>query len=170
MHRWFVAITVTAVAVAACTGGGKSASPDKDSSMRTYKLVPANNPSSPPISVSLAVPSGWKENASNPSTVMFDVPGLASGSLVSLTAIELTGTPAAQMTKAIDIQGLSDGQRSDLSGGRVWIQKTQGAIAHGRVFAPYAGGVVMAVALIQNGADRLPDLRKVFETLTVAAP
>ena len=160
LPRWII---ITAFAVIACSGKSSS----QDIAMRTFKLVPANNASSAPIDVTMALPGGWKESA-EPSFVQFDVPEVPSGSLVSLSMIELTRTPAEQLRTAIELQGLTDGQRTDLSGGRVWIQKATGPMVHGRVFVPYAGGVVMGVAMLPT-PDQLPEIRKVFESLTLAA-
>lgn len=136
--------------------------------MTTFKLVPANAASgAPPISISLQVPAGWKANAADASTLAFDVPGLESGSRVSLAAIVVKGAPAQAMSKAIDLQDLSDGQRSDLSGGRVWAQKMDGDMLHARIFVPFTGGVAMGVARLHD-PGKLPEIRAAFETMVVA--
>jgi hypothetical protein len=165
LTRWLVIVAIGLVACGA-SGSAPTPTPTKDTAMRTYKLVPRNASSgTPPITVSFAMPGGWKENLSDAMTPVFEIPGLASGSRVSLTAITLTGSPAQQMSKAIELQDLAGGQRTDLSGGRVWVQKNDGML-HARVFVPYAGGVVMGVAMLRD-AGKLPEIRAAFETMTV---
>jgi len=137
--------------------------------MHSFKIVPGNNASAAPVEVSLAVPGSWQTDTSDPSGPVFTVPGLASGSRVSLAAVELSGSADLRMSKAIDMQDLDDGQRTELSDGRVWVQQASGTRVHARVFAPYGDGVVMGVAMLRDG-NQLAEIRTVLETMTVAAP
>lgn len=62
----------------------------------------------------------------------------------------------------------ADTRRTELDGGRVWIERTEKRVIHARLFVPCARGVVMAVAMIPHAAaPQLPALRRVFETLIV---
>ena len=133
--------------------------------MSSFKLVPANNSKSAAINLSMTVPSGWKADNASPSEIEIEVPGLAMGSRVAVSASELKGTPAEMMEKAIGAQGFAAGDRTELSGGRVWAQKTT-RMTDARVFVPYAGGVVIATALLRDTA-KLAEIRKAFETLAV---
>jgi hypothetical protein len=133
--------------------------------MSTFKMVPVNNPSSAAVNIQLAVPSDWKADTSDNSSTTFTVPGVSG--VITMTVVELTGSPEDQMNKAIKNNGLAEGERTPLSGGRLWIEAPKGTNRHGRVFAPYPGGVVMASAIIPD-PSKMPAIRKVFETLTVA--
>ena len=157
---------IVAAGLAACHSGDSAPGSTKDTTMLTFKLAPRNAPSNKPVDVSLTVPGSWKQNASDALTPVFDIPGLASGSRVTVTALSLTGSPAQQMAKAIDLQDLTDGQRTDLSGGRAWVQKKDGEMFHARVFVPYADGVVMGVAMLRDDS-KLSEIRTAFETMTV---
>jgi hypothetical protein len=63
---------------------------------------------------------------------------------------------------------IPDAKREDLPDGRVWMVGTLGENAVARLYVPFDGGVVMGGATIPKGAgDRLPEIRKVFETITI---
>ena len=62
----------------------------------------------------------------------------------------------------------ADTERTELSGGRVWIARQEGENLHARMFVPYPGGVVMGVAILgAEGAGALPEVRAAFETLAI---
>jgi hypothetical protein len=156
--------------VAACSCRGADPPPSTEvPAMRAYRLVPGNDPSAAPVAVSLSIPSGWTDGRD---AGTFTVPGLGGGSRISLAALSLSGDTAERVNAAIDAQ-FEEGkaERTDLGGGRAWVQQTESARVHARVFVPYDGGVVMGAAILRgDAADRLPEIRGVFETLRPAAP
>jgi hypothetical protein len=157
MTMHWIAPTLLAT-LAACGSSGPTT--------ESFALVPANNGSAAPIAVTMTLPGGWKTTGEAAEPV-FEIPGLPSGSRVSVAALEFTGSPDAMMKKAIAGAGQSDGQRTDLPGGRVWIQRAT-RVLDARLFVPYAKGVLAAVAIIGDPAtDKLPEIRKAFETLAV---
>jgi hypothetical protein len=163
MLRW-----VAAVALAACGSDRPTSTPE--SPMRTFQLKPQGN--APSIAVSMAVPSTWTVAPDQP---VFTLPGL-DGGRIALAALDLKGDESERMQSAIELQygegdAAKDAQRTDLSGGRVWMERKEVRMLHARVFVPYDHGVVMGVALIPHAAaQRLPEIRQVFETIAVAAP
>lgn len=126
----------------------------------------------PPVAVAMAVPPAWGVDPAGPA---FTVPGVAGG-MVSLAALDLRGDAAERMQTAIAMQygegeRAKDVQRTELSGGRVWVERTELRMVHARMFVPSPRGVVMGVALVPHAAaPRLPELRQVFETLTIDGP
>lgn len=165
-----IAILAILEILAACSCRGADRSPSTEEPvMRTYRLVPGNDPSAAPVAVSLSIPSGWTDGRD---AGTFTVPGLGGGSRVSLTALSLSGGTAERVEAAIDAQfDEGEAERTDLGGGRAWVQQVERARVHARVFVPYDGGVVMGVAILRTDtADRLPEIRGVFETLRPAAP
>jgi hypothetical protein len=166
--RGLVAIVV---AVAACTS--KAGPAEKAPARRSFLLAPGNAASHPPVAVSLDVPPTWTVDDSDPGHTTFEVPGVKRG-LVSLVALLLRGDVEERMTDAIEMQYDEDDpgfERTALPGGRVWIQSIEPGRVHARVFMPFDRGVVMGVAMLLDGStERLPEIRAVFETVTVDAP
>jgi hypothetical protein len=120
-----------------------------------------------PITVEISIPSTWKEDVDRDGPE-FTIPG-QDGGMVSLTAIGLSGDTDETMKKAIALQygaDAKDAQRTDLPGGRVWMVRKERKFQHARVFVPFAGGVAMGVALVDDA--QLPAIQKAFETLKLA--
>lgn len=158
MLRWIVMLAV----VAACDGG--RATPATEARVHTFQLDTIG--SAPPITAKLAVPATWTIVPDGPE---FGVPGVEGG-MISLAALELRGDTAERLQSAIAMQygDGADARRTELAGGRVWIERVEKRVVHARLFVPCARGVVMAVAMIPHAAaPELPALRQVFETLTV---
>ncbi|HTJ45100.1 MAG TPA: hypothetical protein VL463_23490 [Kofleriaceae bacterium] len=164
MLRWIAA----AALVAAC--GSDRQTGTAESHMSTFHLKPNSN--APSIAVTMAVPSTWTAAPDQP---VFTLPGL-DGGRITLAALELKGDESERIQTAIELQygegdAAKDAQRTELSGGRVWMERKELRMIHARVFVPYDRGVVMGVALIPHAAaQRLPEIRRVFETLAVGAP
>ena len=121
----------------------------------------------PPVAVTLAVPGGWSLDGS-----MTDPAWKREGALMlSLAAVSPSGDDdAARVARAIKMQydAVADTERTELSGGRVWIARQEGENLHARMFVPYLGGVVMGVAILgAEGAGALPEVRAAFETLAI---
>jgi hypothetical protein len=95
----------------------------------------------PPVAVTLAVPGGWSLDGSMP-----DPAWRRDGALMlSLAAVSPSGDDdAARVARAIKMQydAVADTERTELSGGRVWIARQEGENLHARMFVPYPGGVV----------------------------
>jgi hypothetical protein len=161
MLRWIIAV----VLVAACGSERPATAPE--TRMSTFQLKPMGK--APSVEVSMAVPPTW---TADPDGRSFTVPGLEGGH-VALAVLDLKGDASQQMQSAIELQygeGATDAQRTELSNGRVWMERKEVRMVHARVFVPYDRGVVMAVALIPHAAaQRLPEIRQVFETLAVGA-
>jgi hypothetical protein len=122
-----------------------------------------------PVTVELAVPAGWKL------TPTADGPqwGFDGALMLLLTAVSPRGDDdAARVDRAIQNQyrEVAPGERTDLSGGRAWVQRKDGDNVHARMFVPYAGGVVMGVAVLDaGGAKRLSEVKAAFETIEPTA-
>lgn len=124
----------------------------------------------PPVDVELAVPSGWSPDGSVP-----DPAWKRDGALMlSLAAIAPSGSDdEVRVRKAIRMQydDVGADERTDLPDGRVWIAHREGDNLHARMFVPYAGGVVMGVAILgPDGASALPEVRAAFDTLKIVGP
>lgn len=122
----------------------------------------------PPVTVEFAVPAGW-----SPDTSGSDPAWQRAGALLlSVVAVSPSGDDEVRMRKAIRMQygEVADGERTDLGDGRVWIARQEGENLHARMFVPYAGGVVMGVAILgPDGAGALSEVRAAYDTLRVAA-
>jgi hypothetical protein len=113
----------------------------------------------------MATPTGWIADTSDPVAPVFEVEGVR---LLSLPRLRSTGDAAARMAMAIKLQYLDAAgvKREELSGGRVWMVKTEENRIHARTFVPFDSGVLMAVALVRKeGADRLGEIRRAFDTV-----
>ena len=135
--------------------------------MKTYSITPVGDTTA--ISVAIAVPAGWTEASSSPEGPRFEIPG-AEVRVLTVNALALRGDADARMAKAIRMQ-YDDGagaERSDLAGGRVWMIRHDRAVDHARMFVPYDGGVIMAVAILAHASGgQLSAIKQAFETLAV---
>lgn len=144
-------------------------SPAKAPAMSKYSVMPVGETT--PISVEVAIPSGWTVDSSSPDGPTFQIPG-AEVRQLTINALALGGDAEARMAKAIRMQydDAAGAERSELSGGRVWMVRRENVVDHARMFVPYDGGVVMGVAIVTHAsADRLPAIKQAFETIAVAA-
>lgn len=118
-----------------------------------------------PVSVELAVPTGW-DLTSTPDGPQWRFDGALN---VLITAVSPRGDDDAErIARAAKAQygDVADGERTELSGGRVWIERREGENVHARMFVPYAGGVVMGVAILgEGGAGKLAEVKQAFETI-----
>lgn len=132
--------------------------------MATYKL---NVDGESRVSVAISVPASWEADALSKD----DAPLWKSGSSrqLSLNAVAPRGDDdATRITKAMKMQFDDAGsvERAELSGGRVWAVERSGGSVHARLFVPFAGGVVMGVAMLSDDAQ-LAEVKSVFETIQV---
>jgi hypothetical protein len=135
--------------------------------MTTYHL--SNTGGDAPVTVELAIPDSWKEDPalSAPDSPVFKLAGAKSLSLVAISpSASDDEARLAKITRRFDEE--SDAERANLPNGRVWMTRRDGNNVAARLFVPFPGGLVMAVAVV--GADqaaRLPEIRAVFESLTI---
>jgi hypothetical protein len=135
--------------------------------MRKYNITPIGDTA--PISIEVAIPSDWIEDASSPEGPEFQIPGVEVR-VLTINALLIRGDAEARMAKAIRMQYAdgADAERRDLSGGRVWMVRREKVVDHARMFVPYDEGVVMGVAILTHAsADRLPAIQQAFDTITV---
>ncbi|MEZ4398682.1 MAG: hypothetical protein R3B06_01590 [Kofleriaceae bacterium] len=184
MSRWSLVVVVVST-LAGCGSSKPAAPPDQagtppaatgsapgpaqapKGTMRTYAL---DTDGDPPASVTLAIPAGWAEDAlSTPTQPSWKLAGALQ---LSLAAIAPRGDDDATRTaKAIKMQygDAAGAERSDLSGGRVWMVVHEGDNLHARMFVPVGTAVVMGVAILgPDGASALPSIKQVFETIQAA--
>ena len=117
------------------------------------------------VNVELAVPGGWSTDAADPPSWKLD-----GARLLSLAAVSPGGRDdASRVAAAIKMQyaDLAGAVRADYPDGRVWIAHPEGANVHARMFVPYAGGVVMGVAMLSD-ASKVDGVKAAFETLKIA--
>jgi hypothetical protein len=143
------------------SGGAASSS----GAEQTFTLAPTG--SDKPVKVTASIPSSWKVSK-NGDDVSFNV-GSGEG-IVGLTAVAPNGDAAERLTKAIkaNFGDSANAKREDLSDGRAWVSETDDKNAHGRMFVPTDDAVVMGFAMLPaEQASKLPEIRKVFETIKV---
>jgi len=117
------------------------------------------------VNVELAVPAGWSSAAADPPSWKMD-----GARMLSLAAVSPGGSDnASRVEKAIKMQydDLGGAARAEYPDGRVWIAHPEGANVHARMFVPYAGGVVMGVAMLSD-ASKVDGVKAAFETLKIA--
>ena len=155
-----------AIATAVACGSSKSDSVAGKGAMQTFSLTTTG--SDTPVKVQASIPSSWTVDTSSDGPA-FKISG-ADVKQLTFTAISLGGDEAARVAKAIKMQydDAAGAERAELSGGRVWMSAPQGNNIHARIFVPSPDGVVMGFALVASAsADRLPEVRRAFETLAV---
>ena len=163
-------LLVAVLGVVACNSKKSEPGPNTESSggaMKTYTLNVTGGDA--PVKISADVPSSWSADTSDPDQVTFKVSG-AEKTDVAFLAIAPGRDPAKRLDKAIEMQfgGTPEAKREDLSDGRVWMSGPLGENTHARIFVPFDGGVVMGVVTQpKESADRIPEVRKVFETIKV---
>lgn len=116
------------------------------------------------VTVELAIPPSWTTDAADPPSWKAD------GARLSLAAVSPTGSDdATRITKAIAMQYAdpSGATRTAYPDGRVFLSQPEGATLHARMFVPYPGGIVMAVALLSD-PSKLASVKAAFETLKLA--
>ena len=141
-------------------GGAASSSGEQ-----TFTLTPTGGDM--PVKVTASIPSSWKVSK-NGDDVSFNVGN--GEAIVGLTAIAPNGDAGERLTKAIKAQfgDSANAKREDLPDGRVWVSETDDKNAHGRMFVPTDDAVVMGLAVLPpEQASKLPEMRKVFETIKV---
>jgi hypothetical protein len=116
------------------------------------------------VTVELAVPGSW---SAGPDPASWKMDGALTLSLVTVSP--RGSDDATRVGKAIKMNfaDLGTAARTDYPDGRVWITQPQGANVHARMFVPYAGGVVMGIAMLSD-ASKVADVKAVFETLKIA--
>jgi hypothetical protein len=149
------------------SGGGASAGGAAPSSGadQTFTLTPTGGDK--PVKVTASIPSSWKVEK-NGDDVSFNVGN--GEAMVGLTAIAPNGDAGERLTKAIkaNFGDSANAKREDLSDGRAWVSETDDKNAHGRMFVPTDDAVVMGFAMLPpEQASKLPEMRKVFETIKV---
>lgn len=130
--------------------------------MSKFALTVAGDDSK--VNVELAVPDGWSTDAAAPPSWK-----MAGARMLSLAAVSPGGRDdASRVDKAIKMQygDLGGAARTDYPDGRVWIAHPEGANVHARMFVPYAGGVVMGVAMLSD-ASKVDGVKAAFETLKI---
>lgn len=170
--RWLVLVLVACSSTKKADPGSESSRaaanpPAKAPAMHKYNVTPVGD--TVPISIQVAIPSDWSEDTSSPDGPTFQIPGVEVRQL-TINALSLRGDSDERMAKAISMQ-YDDGagaDRSNLSGGRVWMVRREKVVDHARMFVPYDEGVVMGVAFLAHAsADRLPAIKQAFDTITV---
>lgn len=135
--------------------------------MKTYTIA---GDGSDTVKIQVAIPASWTADTSDPETPRFKISGAQVRDLAFATKTSLRGDAKEQMATAIKHQ-FGDGagtEREDLPDGRVWMSGTLGTNLHARMFVPYEGGVLMAIALLaKDSGGKLPEIRSVFETIKV---
>ena len=167
--RWL--LVVASVAAISCkakasepSGGAPSStevSPDKAAASK-FTLTEAGDETNK-VTVELVVPSTWR--AAPAATFTAD-----GAVMLSLANVSATGSDAAsRVEKAIkrQFEDVASATRKDYPDGRVWFAQPQNENVHARMFVPYAGGVVMGIAVLSDKA-KLEGVRSTFETLTIA--
>jgi hypothetical protein len=167
MKHWMLAVAV-AGAVACNSKNSESVAKTEDGAgAKTFTVTVVGGAGS--VKVSAAIPSTWTTDVSDPDMPTFKIRNLERSDL-AIVANSIGRDPARRVAKAIDMQfgSIPDAKREDLPDGRVWMVGTLGENAVARLYVPFDGGVVMGGATIPKGAgDRLPEIRKVFETITI---
>lgn len=119
------------------------------------------------VTVELAVPSSWQPgdaDAHNPSWKMDGARNLA------LATVGPRGSDAAARVEEAIKMNFDDpatATRNTYPDGRVWVTEPDGANLHARMFVPYAGGVVMGIALLSD-KSKVDSVKAVYETLKIA--
>lgn len=165
----FATTGLVALALAACGSSGSSG-PSSAPRARTYDLSVLG--ASEPVRVQVQLPATWKETPGDRGEPWFALPGV-DGALLTIAAVSPAGTADERMAKAIKLQygDAAGATRADLPGGRVWIVEHEGSREHARMFVPYADGVVMGAAMLEDpDGTRVPAIRAVFDTITIVAP
>lgn len=159
-----------ALALCACSSSkskdepSKSPPPSKEAPTApagpaTYKVMALDGKA--PLTVTMATPASWKV-VTDPDAPRFEVDGVLH---MTFAALLLPMDTAIHMQFGDD----SKAERADLSGGRVWMSETQdNGTFHVRLFVPFEGGTLMALAIVSAETPALvPEIRKTFETVTV---
>lgn len=116
------------------------------------------------VNVEFAVPSSWQTDSAGPAPSW----KMDGARMLSLATISPRGSDnAARVDKAIKQQDLADGTRNDYPDGRVFVSKPDGANIHARMFVPYAGGVLMGIAVLSD-KSKLDGVKAAFETIKIA--
>ncbi len=117
------------------------------------------------VTVELSVPADWRTEPQEPASWKMD-----GARELSLAVVEPGGNDnATRVAKAIKMQygDLAGATRNEYPDGRAWISRPEGDNTHARMFVPYAGGVVMGVAVLSDSA-KLDGVKAAFETLKIA--
>ncbi len=147
------------VAVVAC-GGPKQ-----------YDVHFTGDKSSPAIKVTIAAPSGLKEEVNDSGAPTFKPSGNHFTPNLSVVALSLGQDAAANMEKAISLQYSTDPvARTDKGEGRIWMSRANDAgYIDARLFVPVPQGVLMCVSMLgPDEASRLPEFQKACEEMKVA--
>lgn len=172
--RWILLVALVVVSCkskSASDKGGASSSSSSGAAesssakggVSKFTLVEAGDDTNK-VNVEMAVPSSWKVDDSIKGGPSWKLDGAR---MLSLVTISTGGHDAAtRLDKAIKMQDLADGARTDYPDGRAWVTKQDGANVHSRMFIPYAGGVVMGVSLLAD-KSKLDGVKAAFETLKV---
>lgn len=135
--------------------------------MQTYTIA---GDGSETVKIQVAIPASWTADTSDPDAPTFKISGAQVRRLTFAALTSLRGDAKEQMATAIKLQ-FGDGagaERQDLPDGRVWMSGSLGTNRHARMFVPYEGGVLMAIALLaKDSGGKLPEIRSVFETIKV---
>jgi len=139
-----------------------------------YKIQYVAHLELPPAVVTADIPASWRATLSPRGGPSFAIDGLV-GAPPAITAIRSDHPdPVARIEEAMALQygaGTPGVTRTALPGGRVWAVRREAAVTHARMFVPAPGGVVMAVAIVVHAqADRLAELKAVFDTVRVGTP
>lgn len=135
--------------------------------MQTYTIA---GDGSETVKIQVEIPASWTVDTSDPETPEFKINGAQVRHMAFSALTSLRGDAKEQLATAIELQ-FGDGagaEREDLPDGRVWMSGTAGTNLHARMFVPYEGGVLMAIALLAKGSGgKLPEIRSVFETIKI---
>lgn len=171
--RWFLVVALFAISCnskkSASKGAGSSATPTTTATsgkadMSKFTLAEDGNESNK-VTVELAVPSSWQADPSEPASWKTD------GALgISITNVSTGGSDnAARLEQGIKMQfgDMAGATRNDYPDGRAWVTKTQpNGNLHARMFIPYAGGVVMGIAMLRDKA-KADSVKAAFETMKI---
>jgi hypothetical protein len=158
--RWFL---VALVFVIACNSKSSSSSSGAAAPSKLTLVEQGNETNK--VNVEMAVPAGWQPDSSHPASWKID-----GAFMLELVVIDPGGKDnASRLDHAIRMQFDKDAKvtRNDYPDGRAWIWETQpNGNLHARMFVPYAGGVVMGVAILTD-KTKLDGVKAAFETLKV---
>ena len=180
MTRWTLLLAIASAAACDSQRGsdsqtsaqqaGASGQPASSAREPTVQAFTIAADGADPVKIEIAIPATWTVDTSDPDAPMFRIPGAQRHWLTFAALPWLRGDAKEQMAKAIELQ-FGDGaraKREDLPHGRVWVSEDQDRQVHARLFVPYDGGVLMAIALLEkSSAEKLPEVRKIFETIEI---
>ncbi len=122
------------------------------------------------VKIQIETPSTWTADTSDREKPTFTISGVQVRRVTVAALTSLRGDAKEQMATAIELQygDAAGAKREDLPDGRVWMSEDDGRNLHARLFVPYEGGVIMAIALLpKDSAGKLPEIRSVFETIKI---